>query len=268
MDISFFINSKDIRDYYKKINYKYNTIEAAWLISQCQHITLNGKHEAWELIINNMPDQKTGDGIGIHKIITELIDMENSFIEEFKTTYIDWFFVYRYGPRCSDGGFSLADEDGFFSSWYKCVKGILGKKAPEDANYVVIGRRECDRIEDFQAHGWVAIDWEGSIIKVCPEFVGENAVYYSDLSFFFDSLEIEFPVPFKRGDIVFANNRLVNKPPMVFTDNINLNYIHGEYMDFEYYHGDGFITVPDKELIEITEAIMDEYDEAFKELGQ
>ena len=29
-----------------------------------------------------------------------------------------------------------------------------------------------------------------------------------------------------------------------------------------------FITIPDEELIELIEAIMDEYDEAFEELGQ
>ena len=35
MDFTNFINSKDIRDYHREIGYKYNTLEAAWLVYQC-----------------------------------------------------------------------------------------------------------------------------------------------------------------------------------------------------------------------------------------
>ena len=56
MDITGFINSKDIREHHRAIGYEYNALEAAWLVSQCQHATLEEKHEAWRWIIVNMPD--------------------------------------------------------------------------------------------------------------------------------------------------------------------------------------------------------------------
>ncbi len=57
MDFADFINSKDIREYHKKIGYEYNSLEAAWLVSQCRRLTLEERHDAWQWIIDNMPDQ-------------------------------------------------------------------------------------------------------------------------------------------------------------------------------------------------------------------
>ena len=40
MDISGFINSRDIKKYHRDIGYKYIALEAAWLVSQCHGKTL------------------------------------------------------------------------------------------------------------------------------------------------------------------------------------------------------------------------------------
>ena len=44
MDITRFINSRDIREHLKKIGYQFTSLEAAWLIWQCKNITLAEKH--------------------------------------------------------------------------------------------------------------------------------------------------------------------------------------------------------------------------------
>ena len=50
MDFTRFINSKDIREYHKEIGYQYNALEAAWLVSQYQSVTLEEKHiKYWSL---------------------------------------------------------------------------------------------------------------------------------------------------------------------------------------------------------------------------
>ena len=46
MDITNFINSRDIRDYHREIDYKYNALEAAWLVYQCRDINVRQRHEA------------------------------------------------------------------------------------------------------------------------------------------------------------------------------------------------------------------------------
>ena len=48
MDILRFINSKDIRNHLKGINYQFNTLEAAWLIYQSTNYTLYEKLDAFE----------------------------------------------------------------------------------------------------------------------------------------------------------------------------------------------------------------------------
>lgn len=65
MDITSFINSKDIREYHKQIGYEYNSVEAAWLVSQCNSKTLEQKHEAWLWIIDNMPDMEISVFLGM-----------------------------------------------------------------------------------------------------------------------------------------------------------------------------------------------------------
>ena len=40
MDITGFINSKDIREHHRAIGYKYNELEADWLVYQCHNETL------------------------------------------------------------------------------------------------------------------------------------------------------------------------------------------------------------------------------------
>ena len=56
VDVCRFINSKDIRDYLRSINYQFTPIEAAWLIYYCRELTLQEKHAAWQELIDTMPD--------------------------------------------------------------------------------------------------------------------------------------------------------------------------------------------------------------------
>ena len=56
MDILSFINSKDIRDYLHEIDYKCDSMQAAWLVYHSANKTMEEKHAAYRWIIDNMPD--------------------------------------------------------------------------------------------------------------------------------------------------------------------------------------------------------------------
>lgn len=56
MDIYKFVVSNSIRNYLKRINYKFSTQEAAFLVWYCETATLEEKFGAWEEIINTMPN--------------------------------------------------------------------------------------------------------------------------------------------------------------------------------------------------------------------
>lgn len=80
MNILNFINSKDIREHLKAINYAFNSLEAAWLIYQCRNATIKEKHAAWRELIRTMPDCKipermnTNPHDSLHNYLRKYID--------------------------------------------------------------------------------------------------------------------------------------------------------------------------------------------------
>ena len=226
MDITGFINSKDIRDYHREIGYQYNALEAAWLVYQCDGVTLDQKHEAWKWIVDNMPDYEIGNcrrfeplyGSSVHKVITDYLCLQNRFIDEFRSGGDGKFYVYQPCCEGQDGcySYSRSDYEGFFSSWDKCVAYILENEDPEYTNRVTIMTVKPDEGEMYyRKHGSIEIDLQGRILDV---FMRPEGDYEEDLDLFFEDLWFEFPVPFKRGDIVCVRDIWGRETPVVLTD--------------------------------------------------
>ena len=113
MDIFRFINSRDIREYLKIRNYPFTSLEAAWLIYQCRCATIKEKHEAWQELIQTMPDcavaerPHTAHHESLHQFLKEYIRTEDEIL--------DWFFrdekdaiynceFWEYAMWCPGGG--------------------------------------------------------------------------------------------------------------------------------------------------------------------
>ncbi len=228
MDFTNFINSKDIRDYHREIGYQYNALEAAWLVSQCQSIPLWEKHEAWQWIIDNMPDYEITNvgyrhplkGESLHKMLADYMKMQNQFIIEFKNGTGGWFYSYtsHYNNNSSCESYFY---EGFFSGWDKCVKNI---NASEDADYDFIYAtvRRFKPDEEYKIsrfYGNIDVDIMGQVMDVSPGGFTNNNERWSLLDGFFDELWFEFPVPFKKGDIVWLKSlyRPEESDPIVLT---------------------------------------------------
>ena len=56
MDAYEFINSKDVRKYLASQNYQFTPVQRAFLVWHSKRHTLEQKHEAWNDIINTLPD--------------------------------------------------------------------------------------------------------------------------------------------------------------------------------------------------------------------
>lgn len=56
MDVYKFINSKDMREYLKSLDYQFTAAEAAWIVFQNNHVLLKERISAWQEIIDTMPD--------------------------------------------------------------------------------------------------------------------------------------------------------------------------------------------------------------------
>ena len=54
-----FVNSDTVRNYLQQIRYQPTALEAAWLVWQCETISLEEKYTAWQEIIDTLPDCST-----------------------------------------------------------------------------------------------------------------------------------------------------------------------------------------------------------------
>ncbi len=250
MDISGFINSRDIRKYHRDIGYEYNALEAAWLVSQCHCKTLKQKHEAWQWIIDNMPDMEVKDcgrwgsnfnDDSIHKLLKEYMDMDNAFIKDFQDNSGGYFYKFRRYSHSVKRGGAVSDYEGFFSSWDKCLKYIFDNEDAEDAAFYEISRRKPDEPDDRIIHGSIEIDIAGQILDVSAAYEKEENERWFYLDTFFDELWFSFPVPFKRGDIVYLRSRYhpEDREPVVIDDIIVPNgWDEEEYIKKRMEYGD------------------------------
>ena len=215
MDFTDFINSRDVRDYHRNLNYKYSASEAAWLTYMCKAITVSEKHKAWEWIINNMPDEAiylvdendNTKSVSIHKALEDFIDMEDSFIE---------YFIDN-----SDGKIYLCDDSSsVFSNWKNCVSYILENKAKNTWPVSIYFTYSDDSIP-YYSNGNIRIQSDGKIgnvnFNIHSDYIYEKTNLELDILNFFQLIEPELPNPFKAGDILCCYEYNGRNIPFVYS---------------------------------------------------
>ena len=211
MDIFRFINSKDIRKHLKDIDYKFNSLEAAWLIYQCHDATIDEKHKAWNELIDTMPDCKieeryfTDSQESLHAYLKQYMKVENKLIKEFydekhtDTFDFDKPFVYKFEYIYKNG--NVFDWTTVFSCFDALFESLM--EPEEDVVFIKCTKMQIDRLERFPAIAYLTPEFD--ILKFDPGPIEDKAdekIYCG----VFDGLWFEFPTPFKKGDIVWDPN--------------------------------------------------------------
>ena len=92
MDILDFVDSRDIREHLRRINFQPNTIEASYLVWFSKTATLDQKCEAWQEIARTMPNcslEATHAGLGrpaipdFHAFLRWTIDYNKRCLDAF-----------------------------------------------------------------------------------------------------------------------------------------------------------------------------------------
>lgn len=264
MDILSFVNSNTIREHLRNINYEFNSIEVAWLIFYCKHLTYIEKKAAWMELMETMPDMEfTDDRVPDWKTIYEMTrayikvtdeDIECFYREDADTDYV-YMYSYRYnGDWCDDEEFETV-----YRSLEACENAMCSLFAELDGNreydsaktgveYYYIRKQALDDPENicqlmFTPNGNVKEVSRSPIV----DDVSNRARLWS-----FDNLWLDFPTPFKKGDIVwvpksdrsinwdcdggFVLKRLSTWEPLEFIAK------HGDYTDM---NGIGYFLNPD-----------------------
>lgn len=204
LDVFEFINSKDIKAHLKNSNYKFNTLEATWLVYQCNHIGIDEKHNAFEKIIQTMPDCEVPERMNtvykesLHQYLKDYVATENmllnSFIKDIKNYVFDYMF---FDESCG----TWFESDKCYYNFEKCFKGAIKETRELKASKFKLIKRKL-----------------GTGYKVEVLFVNEKAYDYTItgdkyekykiLYEVFDGLWFDFPTPFKKGDILCEYDEL------------------------------------------------------------
>ena len=222
-----YINSKTVADYLKKKKYKFSTLEALWIVYFSFKLNLIEKNKVYIKIMEEYPncEYKKGDLIikDVFAEVKKYIKKIEKGIDEFKKNKKDEVFTYEYYYG-EDIDFS---SDIFYTSYDKLYKKLENSRKAEPKhkfgkyikpNEYVIKKSIID--------GYV---WDGSMT------LNDN-LEVTDISFkddrmdFFMEMYLKFPVPFKKGDIIyFAGD--IHKEPLVYdvvgyaNNTVNENYL-------------------------------------------
>jgi hypothetical protein len=201
-EICRFVNSKDIKHYLLEINYEFSTAEAAWLVYQCRTATLDEKIMAWKDIVNTMADQAIDSPQfdepyeSIHKVILDFIDLKEQALKLFLTESEKDF--YQYTLVYSDGSMDYEDSM-LYSSYEKCLK-QMNKEIQEEKDDTVSGDIRRSGIDSF----WTITAFYNNNAEIIDVRIPRDyGILDWNLLDFFEDLWFHFPVPYKKGDILY-----------------------------------------------------------------
>ncbi len=131
-----YINSKDIRKYLADIDYKFSSLEAAWLVYQSKNLTLKEKHAAWQDIVATMPDCIVESGHldkpieSLHRMLEDYISMQKTIFDIFFTNDVQEFhqYVLIYGDQSHEN----YDESVCFAEYNSCLTSMKREFCKDD----------------------------------------------------------------------------------------------------------------------------------------
>ena len=205
-----FINSKDIREYLVGIRYHFSSLEAAWLVNQCERLTLWEKKDAWQHIIT----WSNGDPLELGSEEAGDEELEDYLIRymELKTVWLDRFMdtedaVYTFSLCLTkpDESRMHVSGNGVYSTYEKCLEAAKYFADHYNDNWlkcltVEIVRKKMDFISGHESDIRVMLNRDFQIKDVYDHGCSREEFETYAL---FDRMWFDFPTPFKKGDILY-----------------------------------------------------------------
>jgi hypothetical protein len=200
MNIYDFVDSRDIAEYWQKIDYKCTPLECAYLIHKSLTATLESKWSAWQEIIDTMPDSIIPERRwlkeqSLHHLIKREMAFQKLIVDEFndETNSVYTFCMY------SDGEYS--DCRRVYKTKASCFEGIKEYLEDETITKIRVRKQVIDCPDKFV---FVYFNRDLRPIEVYGVDFNkvDNPPENKDDDIGFEGLWLSFPTPFKRGDIV------------------------------------------------------------------
>ncbi len=213
IDVCRFLNSRDIADHLREIDYKFTAVEAAFIVYWCCSATLDDKIAAWQEIVETMPDcamdkrSNKEPRSSLHGFLLDYIDLQKREIEQFfdSTGYAYSYSYYEDGYQ----------EDGnLFNSAEDCIdyaKEYWNKDRWNEDDAPLEYRLEKKPIDHPCSSGASKLHLNRDM-EILSVYCAGNSESDADLDLMFDGTWLALPTPFKRGDIVINACRSDDTP--------------------------------------------------------
>lgn len=240
MDIYSYLNSKDVADYCRSLDYKFNAIETAFIVNACRSIPLGEKLRLFQEIIDTMPDEAISERERIlkslvkgmkmetdsfHKALSEYIAVMRKSMAAFLSSGSDSVYTWEYYRR---DWHDSNDTKRVYSSFERAKEALMHElqercEPDEDGDRENISEYTgfiYKRKIDSEEYGYAAVRENGIITELYDSKTDEESHWFCQQ--FFESIWVKIPVPFKKGDLLYGTNphtlsdRNIGKEPMVF----------------------------------------------------
>ncbi len=219
MDVLNFVNSKDIKNYLLDIDYKFSTIECAFLVYQSAYTTLNEKHIAFNEILETMPDEslilKNNTFNSIKSYIRHFVSNERILLKEFFKNNKNC--VYSYNVFFDYYGSSKLEPGRVFLDYENCIEDISEKVKTFEFNNIEVIKFYLDNSKKIKLY-------LNSNMKISAVI---SSAFDDAKEILFNEFQIHIPIPFKKGDILYDSKALFDDivfgGPFVFIDVLNEN---------------------------------------------
>lgn len=214
MDIVKFIDSKDIREYLKEIDYKFKPDEAAFVVWQSKNQSIPEKHKGFEWIINNMPDMDlkvsiprayydgdeldTPENRSLHTILKKHIETENMILNlisnEADTVFS--FETHAKGDICSN------EDERLFENIEAITEAIKIEKKEYNFDCLYLKKQWIFNDSDSKKTKYVQIktNSDGVVFSYHTNSILTDLQW--DVEYVLDEMWFDIPTPFKKGDVV------------------------------------------------------------------
>lgn len=215
MDILSFVNSKDIREYLKNIGYEFNSLETAWIIYSCHHLSYEKKKFAWLELIDSMPDCEIPKRMNctgwesLHNFLAQYIRIIDNEIADFNKDEPSGKYVYMYSYLYEGDERWTEDYETIYPSLSSCLDAYRADIDDLNDTYnpgqtgVLKYRIKRQSLVDVNETFEIECSSDGQLIEIiCNSKRSQENSEVIDNSF--DGLWFDFPTPFKKGDIVWV----------------------------------------------------------------
>ena len=215
MNILPFLNSRDMAEHLKELNYNFSLRELAYIIWHNRSAPLGRKRMAWRKLCAICGDFELerhvlGDGIQrrpLSKIIDELLSEGNTLLQKF---YDKGGAVYSFTLHCEGDQSWCEEHERLFPDYAACLD-CIGNEYRGDykIDKIIIKKRY---IGDSAGAIGLKLNGDRQILGIYDNGVeGNDSSTPAD---WLDNIWVKFPTPFRRGDILQSPH--CDKPFVLF----------------------------------------------------